>query len=458
MPAPSVALRTISLASLTSLITGCAARASVSEILDPGSPVHAVVAGPSLELANGHWYTGAGFTDRTFYAVNGVLRTERPARIDSVLDLEGGFVIPPFGDAHTHNLDGAFNLEKVRDAYVREGTFYVQVLTNTTTGADQVRSRFNRPCDLDVVYSNGGVTSTLSHPFLAYEPRAMGLYGDWATHTAEIRKSRIRENNAYWFIDSLADLEAKWPKILSAHPDIIKIFLLDAREHPPEMPDSGLPQGHGLRPSLVPEVVRRAHAAGLRVAAHIETAADFKVAVDAGVDVMAHVPGYAMGTDSQGRATAAVSAAPFEVTDDVARAAGALGLVFTPTVSWTYTGGGPDSAAAVAARHALMRRNITLLRAAGVRVVVGSDWFGATASREIEAMRTLGPWKDAELLTMWAVVTPQSIFPHRQLGRLEPGFEASFLVVGANPLERFDAVKDIRLRVKQGCVLAAPAP
>ena len=55
---------------------------------------------------------------------------------------------------------------------------------------------------------------------------------------------------------------------------------------------------------------------------------------------------------------------------------------------------------------------------------------------------------------MWAVETPRSIFPHRRIGALEPGFEASFLVLAANPVERFDATKDIRLRVKQGCVPA----
>jgi imidazolonepropionase-like amidohydrolase len=80
------------------------------------------------------------------------------AMASRVLDLQGRFVIPPLGDAHTHNLDGEFRLASMRDAYVAEGTFYVQVLTNTTTGAAQVRSRFDGPCSLDVVYANGGLT------------------------------------------------------------------------------------------------------------------------------------------------------------------------------------------------------------------------------------------------------------------------------------------------------------
>ena len=409
--------------------------------------------GRSLELVNGHWYTDTGFVSRTVYVEGGVFRSGRPATVDSTIDLRGGFVIPPFGDAHTHNLDGPFNLEKVRDAYISEGTFYVAVLTNTATGAAQVRERFNRPCDLDVLYANGGITSTLSHPFLAYEPRAMRLQGDWTAHAAEIRRSRIRENNAYWFIDNLEDLEVKWPAIVAANPGIIKIFLLDARENPPAIPDSGLPHGHGLRPSLVPEVVKRAHAAGMRVAAHVETAADFAIAVDGGVDLIAHLPGYSAGIDRDGRARAGATTEQYEITDEVARRAGARRIFVTPTIAWTFTGSGPDSVAALTTRQALLKRNLARLRTHGARIVVGSDWFGRTAAYEIGAMRASGAWDDAALLRMWAAETPRAIFPERRIGQLAPGYEASFLVLDENPLERFDAVTTIRLRVKQGCVL-----
>jgi hypothetical protein len=131
-----------------------------------------------------------------------------------------------------------------------------------------VRSRFEGPCSLDVVYANGGITSTLSHPFLAYEPRAMGLFTDWGSHAAAIRASRIRENDAYWFIDSQQDLARKWPEIEATNSGIIKVFLLDAVEAAPDLEDTGLPHGgRGLLPSLVPQIVRRASEAGLRVAA-----------------------------------------------------------------------------------------------------------------------------------------------------------------------------------------------
>ncbi|MEJ2240031.1 MAG: hypothetical protein P8X82_17200, partial [Gemmatimonadales bacterium] len=108
---------------------------------------------PVIAVENGRWFNGSGFDAETFYIQSGLLESVRPSRVDSVLDLEGRYVIPPLGDAHTHNLDGEFGLTAVRDAYLAEGTFYVQVLTNTTTGAARVRSQFDGQCSLDVVYA-----------------------------------------------------------------------------------------------------------------------------------------------------------------------------------------------------------------------------------------------------------------------------------------------------------------
>jgi predicted amidohydrolase YtcJ len=66
-----------------------------------------------------------------------VLQSTAPATLDSTIDLGGGFVIPPFGDALTHNFDGARNIDQIINAYMHEGTFYVQVLTHYRSGADQ---------------------------------------------------------------------------------------------------------------------------------------------------------------------------------------------------------------------------------------------------------------------------------------------------------------------------------
>ena len=90
----------------------------------------------SYSFINGQWFNGKKFERRAFYSVNGVLTQRKPKRVDEIVDLENGFVIPPFADAHTHNLDGNFNLDKLVNAYLGEGTFYVQVLGNSSTGLD----------------------------------------------------------------------------------------------------------------------------------------------------------------------------------------------------------------------------------------------------------------------------------------------------------------------------------
>ncbi|HKQ53131.1 MAG TPA: hypothetical protein VJT74_12225, partial [Pyrinomonadaceae bacterium] len=120
------------------------------------------------KFINGRWFDGEKFQRQTFYTVDGVLTKKKPPVIDETIDLANGFVIPPFADAHTHNLDGTFNLDKMIKSYLTEGTFYVQVLTNYASGATAAKPFLNKPSSLDVVYANGGLTSTLGHPFLAY--------------------------------------------------------------------------------------------------------------------------------------------------------------------------------------------------------------------------------------------------------------------------------------------------
>jgi imidazolonepropionase-like amidohydrolase len=63
----------------------------------------------------------------------------------------------------------------------------------------------------------------------------------------------------------------------------------------------------------------------------------------------------------------------------------------------------------------------------------------------------------AELLRAWCIDTPRSIFVGRELGRLAPGGEASFLVLGGDPLADFAQTRNIVRWVKQGRELQPPA-
>ena len=83
------------------------------------------------------------------------------------------------------------------------------------------------------------------------------------------------------------------------------------------------------------------------------------------------------------------------------------------------------------------------------------DDYGRGVVPEAMALASLGIFSNAELLRMWTEHTAAAIFPKRKIGRLRPGYEASFLVLGANPLRSFEAVRTIELRVKEGEILSA---
>jgi imidazolonepropionase-like amidohydrolase len=97
--------------------------------------------------------------------------------------------------------------------------------------------------------------------------------------------------------------------------------------------------------------------------------------------------------------------------------------------------------------------NLRRLRDAGVTLVVGSDNPMDTSVQEFEQLATLGIWDELGLLKLWSEATPRAIFPHRTIGALADGYEASFLALGGDPLADLANVRRIRLRFKQGVLL-----
>src|SRR5262245_46841248 len=77
------------------------------------------------EYRNGRWFDGNGFVARSMYVADGVFHERRPTRVDSVVDLAGGFVVPPFGDAHQHIYDPS-GISSFIAAFLRDGIYYVK--------------------------------------------------------------------------------------------------------------------------------------------------------------------------------------------------------------------------------------------------------------------------------------------------------------------------------------------
>ena len=55
---------------------------------------------------------------------------------------------------------------------------------------------------------------------------------------------------------------------------------------------------------------------------------------------------------------------------------------------------------------------------------------------------------------MWFETTAETIFPKRKIGHLKDGYEASFLVLNADPIADFANTQKIEMRVKQGEILS----
>lgn len=83
-------------------------------------------------LVKGLWFVGGRFESGTFYSVDGIFTRKKPKRIDTTINLEGLFIIPPFAEAHKHNIGTGVETweRKAINAYLQAGVFYVKIQGN----------------------------------------------------------------------------------------------------------------------------------------------------------------------------------------------------------------------------------------------------------------------------------------------------------------------------------------
>jgi len=396
---------------------------------------------PVYELRNGRWLGEDGFVAGKRFTVGGRIATRRPERVDSVIDLEGRWVVPPFGEAHNHNVDYSTpaRTDSLIARYLRDGVFYAKNPGNLPRGRDSLAGRVNVPRGIDAVFANGLLTATGGHPTSLY----LRNLSRGAMTAAD------GDGGFLWVIDSLPDLRRKWPRILAGRPDFIKTVLVHSEEFARRRSDTTFFNWRGLDPALLPEVVRRAHAAGLRVSTHVETAADFHAAVGAGVDEINHIPGFRGDEHAQ-----LPDPAPYQVTPGDARLAARRGVWVVTTLGGaaSFDPAGPDSTRRRQFDR-LAARNLRVLRDAGVRLAVGSDAYRDDSVGEARYLATLGVFDAMGLLRLWSQNTPRAIFPTRRVGCLDDGCEASLLVLAGDPSADFANTGRITLRVKDGFLL-----
>lgn len=406
----------------------------------------------TYKFINGNWFNGKTFEKRVFYSVDGVLADKQPKKIDRTVDLKNGFVVAPFGDSHCHHFDSIYNIDQIIAMYLKAGVFYAKVQTNGRKGALQVANKVNNATSVDVIYAHGALTHTFGHGVEVYE--GLVLFRKTGGFTPEeakkVRASRIQENDFYYIIDTAEDLEKKWQKILDGKPDFIKIYLLESENYEEKLKnlDTIRVGSIGLNPKIVPLIVQKAHVAGLKVSAHVDTLTDYRIALNAGVDFMAHLPGYYIAendnpqryllTEADAKETAKrnVSVNVDNVAQDT----------FDPQSQYY-------NAKIKERTDAARKHNLELLRRYKAEITFGSDHYGKTPIDDVLYLQKTGVFTNLELLKIWSEKTPQSIFPNRKIGFLKAGYEASFLVLNGDLLKDFNQIKKINLRFKQGTMI-----
>ena len=394
----------------------------------PGAAPSPSPSAHGIEVRNGHWFDGTKFVEGTRWIVGERFTKYKPATVD-VIDANGGYVVPPYGEGHNHWLE-----PQLVDAYIatyeRDGIFYVKDQSVPSAFHDAMRPKIAASA-IDYFAAHQGFSGPGGHPIdIIDQLVAFGVVpAEWGpTHG---------EGEALFVVASEADIDRAWPKLVATHPDFVKLFLVHSDEYAKRRDDKSLsPKQRGMDPALAKPIVDRAHKAGLRVSAHIENAHDFHVAMAAGVDEISHLPFVDADKPESYRLRK----------EDMRK-----GLVIATTIEHLSDAKPGDP------RVEITRANIALLRETGATITIGTDLFRQTAATEVDRLAKLGLATNLELLTMWSIDTPASIYPDRKIGKLQSGFEASFLVLRGDPLADPANLHAIELRFKRGRKVAPAA-
>lgn len=383
----------------------------------------------STAFVNGYWYQGSQFVQQTMYVENGFFVSSPPATIGKVVDLGGGFVIPPLAEAHNHNLQNPWLAERFSKQYLKAGIFYSLMMCGNKDAADASRNILAATV-LDVAFASACISSSDGHPLrmaLAVED------GQPAPQLAQIY------DKSYIVMDSVDDISLKWPLVEAARADIVKLILVNS-EDPKRRGDARFFGINGLKPELVEPLTSFLHKKGLRVAAHVDSAADFAVAVKAGVDIVAHLPGYNWQDD--------YDQSTYLLDPDIVSLAAARGIkvIATAGVAQLFK----QKSERAEEIRATQKLNLQRLKDAGVSVLLGSDRFDKNILSEIYYLDELALYSRTELLDMAVTKTVSAIWPAKKYGQLKPGYQADFLVLEENPLTRLQALETIRLSFAAG--------
>lgn len=363
-------------------------------------------AAPALALTGGRVIDGTGREPIAPATV--VIEGERILAVgpaDSVvipagartIDVKGKTVLPGFVDAHVH-LTFTHIGRGDRTRWVVEG---VTTVCDLAAPLDQMQS-LKQP-------AAGEPRTVVAGPIVSVPGGYPGSHWGPGIHLS---------------VRSPADAKVQVRALLDRGADVIKLAL----------ERSGSRNLPVLSDAEIRAIVATAHARGVPVLAHVDTAASLERAVNGGVDTAAH-----MIRD--------------RLPDALIRKMAARGVRLIPTLAVLADGN---------ERRDLMLDNLRRFVAGGGKVALGDDWGNPGTSTGM-------PWYELRLyeqaglspLQIIEAATAQSAHAcnrDRDLGTLEAGKLADLFVVAGNPAEDLDALRNVALVLKGGRLVLRHEP
>jgi imidazolonepropionase-like amidohydrolase len=239
-------------------------------------------------------------------------------------------------------------------------------------------------------------------------------------------------------------------RALPYRPDVIKVFADGWR--------------YGRSPSLntmseptLAAIVEEAHAAGIPVITHTVSVEGARIAAAAGVDALGHGIGDALVDDAlialmkAGNTAYVPTLVVYEPQEDREFLPAEWGRL-RPQERAREEARRADASGAVSQRQSprwtIMRENVRRLKAAGIRIGIGTDagiggvYHGSSTLREIRWLTKLG-FTPAEALAA-ATSVSAAILRRSDRGRIAAGQRADLVLTGGRPDERIDDLHDVR--------------
>lgn len=408
----------------------------------------------TVKYVGGNLFDGDNFIKKDFSIKDGKFSFDLSLKANKTVNLDGKYVIPPFGDAHTHNFDDIDQFDSIYQAYLKEGTFYVQVLTNHYSRYLVLKDSLNIPGKIDVAFAHGGITSTGGHPHAIYETSNLGM--GWRAmldpeNKKKIKNSRTVATDAYYLMDDLQDVILQWDEIISKKPAILKIYISNLKNRAIEI-ENGNIGTYGLSKQVAKAIIEKAIRSNITIYAHIENVDDFIWALNNGITHFAHMPGYGGGYGRK-------NLNDFVIPDSILLKASQKNVLITPTVSFAkyyaqaWNGKKMDvDSALLKEKQDFLRKELNRFQKAGITLALGADQNGSTLMEEINDIIALNVFDNKYLLSI-LTSSPKHIFPKRKIGEIKEGYEASFLVLNGNPIEDIQNIRSINMSAKNGILM-----